>query len=148
MALLYTSLYSCRRGLYYCWVVDIMMKLLPNFLSLKHNFETFILSYKVDLCLVSCILFLQVGSRQYIVFPGRFIYTQRLKGANVNDKVSLSDEKLKNLNLICSLSYLCLPSVYVIILVSSFTCVLLVFQVSFYLMFGQYSSGWSSNLRP
>ncbi|CAA2988288.1 50S ribosomal L21, chloroplastic [Olea europaea subsp. europaea] len=82
-----------------------------------------------------------VGSRQYIVFPGRFIYTQRLKGANVNDKVSLSDEKLKNLNLICSLSYLCLPSVYVIILVSSFTCVLLVFQVSFYLMFGQYSSG-------
>ncbi|KAL0314193.1 UNVERIFIED_CONTAM: 50S ribosomal protein L21, chloroplastic [Sesamum angustifolium] len=27
-----------------------------------------------------------VGSRQYIVFPGRFIYTQRLKGANVNDK--------------------------------------------------------------
>lgn len=118
-----------------------MMKLLPNFLSLKHNFETFILSYKVDLCLVSCFLFLQVGSRQYIVFPGRFIYTQRLKGANVNDKVSLSDEKLKNLNLICSLSYLCLPSVYVIILVSSFTCVLLVFQVSFYLMFGQYSSG-------
>ncbi|RRT58335.1 hypothetical protein B296_00010640 [Ensete ventricosum] len=28
-----------------------------------------------------------VGSRQYIVFPGRFIYTQRLKGANVDDKV-------------------------------------------------------------
>ncbi|PKU71785.1 50S ribosomal protein L21, chloroplastic [Dendrobium catenatum] len=29
-----------------------------------------------------------IGSRQYIVIPGRFIYTQRLKGANVNDKVS------------------------------------------------------------
>ncbi|CAL9159203.1 unnamed protein product [Musa hybrid cultivar] len=29
-----------------------------------------------------------VGSRQYIVFPGRFIYTQRLKGANVDDKVT------------------------------------------------------------
>ncbi|URE04412.1 50S ribosomal protein L21, partial [Musa troglodytarum] len=28
-----------------------------------------------------------VGSRQYIVFRGRFIYTQRLKGANVDDKV-------------------------------------------------------------
>ncbi|EXB57726.1 50S ribosomal protein L21 [Morus notabilis] len=27
-----------------------------------------------------------IGSRQYIVFPGRFIYTQRLKGANINDK--------------------------------------------------------------
>ncbi|GAB2271938.1 hypothetical protein Dimus_006766 [Dionaea muscipula] len=31
-----------------------------------------------------------VGSRQYIVFPGRWIYTQRLKGANVNDKIILS----------------------------------------------------------
>ncbi|KAK9270972.1 hypothetical protein L1049_026560 [Liquidambar formosana] len=31
-----------------------------------------------------------IGSRQYIVFPGRFIYTQRLKGANVNDKIILS----------------------------------------------------------
>ncbi|XP_020574961.1 50S ribosomal protein L21, chloroplastic [Phalaenopsis equestris] len=31
-----------------------------------------------------------IGSRQYIVIPGRFIYTQRLKGANVNDKVILS----------------------------------------------------------
>lgn len=31
-----------------------------------------------------------VGSRQYIVFPGRFIYTQRLKGANVNDKIVLN----------------------------------------------------------
>ncbi|CAA2988287.1 50S ribosomal L21, chloroplastic [Olea europaea subsp. europaea] len=31
-----------------------------------------------------------VGSRQYIVFPGRFIYTQRLKGANVNDKITLN----------------------------------------------------------
>ncbi|KAJ0025623.1 hypothetical protein Pint_07727 [Pistacia integerrima] len=30
-----------------------------------------------------------IGSRQYIVFPGRYIYTQRLKGANVNDKVCL-----------------------------------------------------------
>ena len=29
----------------------------------------------------------QIGSRQYIVFPGRYIHTQRLKGANVNDKV-------------------------------------------------------------
>ncbi|XP_077241515.1 ribosomal protein L21 [Tasmannia lanceolata] len=31
-----------------------------------------------------------IGSRQYIVFPGRFLYTQRLKGANVNDKIILS----------------------------------------------------------
>ncbi|XP_052203448.1 50S ribosomal protein L21, chloroplastic [Diospyros lotus] len=31
-----------------------------------------------------------IGSRQYIVFPGRYIYTQRLKGANVNDKVTLN----------------------------------------------------------
>ncbi|XP_068663520.1 large ribosomal subunit protein bL21c [Aristolochia californica] len=31
-----------------------------------------------------------VGSRQYIVFPGRFINTQRLKGANVNDKIILN----------------------------------------------------------
>ncbi|KAM0947359.1 putative ribosomal protein L21 [Dioscorea sansibarensis] len=31
-----------------------------------------------------------VGSRQYIVFPGRFIYTQRLKGAKINDKIILS----------------------------------------------------------
>ncbi|KAL5558458.1 hypothetical protein UlMin_034669 [Ulmus minor] len=30
-----------------------------------------------------------IGSRQYIVFPGRFIYTQRLKDANVNDKIIL-----------------------------------------------------------
>uniref|UniRef100_A0A804P2H6 50S ribosomal protein L21, chloroplastic n=1 Tax=Zea mays TaxID=4577 RepID=A0A804P2H6_MAIZE len=27
-----------------------------------------------------------IGSRQYIVMPGRYIYTQRLKGANVNDQ--------------------------------------------------------------
>ncbi|GKV09062.1 hypothetical protein SLEP1_g20611 [Rubroshorea leprosula] len=31
-----------------------------------------------------------VGSRQYIVFPGRYIYTQRLKGANVDDKIVLN----------------------------------------------------------
>ncbi|XP_009413821.2 large ribosomal subunit protein bL21c [Musa acuminata AAA Group] len=31
-----------------------------------------------------------VGSRQYIVFPGRFIYTQRLKDANVDDKIILN----------------------------------------------------------
>ncbi|KAL6525223.1 hypothetical protein OROMI_030816 [Orobanche minor] len=31
-----------------------------------------------------------VGSRQYIVFPGRYIYIQRLKGANVNDKITLN----------------------------------------------------------
>ncbi|XP_010256399.1 PREDICTED: 50S ribosomal protein L21, chloroplastic [Nelumbo nucifera] len=31
-----------------------------------------------------------VGGRQYIVFPGRYIYTQRLKGANVNDKIILN----------------------------------------------------------
>ncbi|KMZ59698.1 putative 50S ribosomal protein L21 [Zostera marina] len=31
-----------------------------------------------------------IGSRQYIVFPGRFIYTQRLKGANVDDKIVLN----------------------------------------------------------
>ncbi|KAL1831096.1 hypothetical protein ACET3Z_000747 [Daucus carota] len=31
-----------------------------------------------------------IGGRQYIVFPGRFLYTQRLKGANVNDKVILN----------------------------------------------------------
>ncbi|KAH9616730.1 hypothetical protein KSS87_014852 [Heliosperma pusillum] len=31
-----------------------------------------------------------IGSRQYIVFPGRWINTQRLKGANANDKVLLN----------------------------------------------------------
>ncbi|CAK9309641.1 unnamed protein product [Citrullus colocynthis] len=31
-----------------------------------------------------------IGSRQYIVFPGRYIHTQRLKGANVNDKITLN----------------------------------------------------------
>ncbi|XVE60787.1 hypothetical protein DITRI_Ditri05aG0155000 [Diplodiscus trichospermus] len=31
-----------------------------------------------------------IGSRQYIVFPGRYLYTQRLKGANVNDKIVLN----------------------------------------------------------
>ncbi|PIN01716.1 Mitochondrial/chloroplast ribosomal L21 protein [Handroanthus impetiginosus] len=31
-----------------------------------------------------------VGSRQYIVFPGRYIYVQRLKGADVNDKITLN----------------------------------------------------------
>ncbi|KAL5843528.1 hypothetical protein ACOSQ4_009486 [Xanthoceras sorbifolium] len=31
-----------------------------------------------------------IGSRQYIVFPGRFLYTQRLKGADVNDKIILN----------------------------------------------------------
>lgn len=29
----------------------------------------------------------QVGGRQYIVFPGRYLYTQRLKDANVDDQV-------------------------------------------------------------
>ncbi|XP_050214693.1 50S ribosomal protein L21, chloroplastic [Mercurialis annua] len=31
-----------------------------------------------------------IGGRQYIVIPGRFLYVQRLKGANVNDKVALN----------------------------------------------------------
>ncbi|CAA6660466.1 unnamed protein product [Spirodela intermedia] len=31
-----------------------------------------------------------IGSRQYIVFPGRYITTQRLKGANVDDKIILN----------------------------------------------------------
>ncbi|XWS24822.1 hypothetical protein CRYUN_Cryun27aG0017800 [Craigia yunnanensis] len=31
-----------------------------------------------------------IGSRQYIVFPGRYLYTQRLKGANANDKIVLN----------------------------------------------------------
>ncbi|KAK1311540.1 hypothetical protein QJS10_CPA08g01112 [Acorus calamus] len=31
-----------------------------------------------------------VGGRQYIVFPGRFIYTQRLKGADESDKIILN----------------------------------------------------------
>ncbi|MFS7952650.1 putative ribosomal protein L21 [Helianthus anomalus] len=31
-----------------------------------------------------------IGGRQYIVFPGRFLYTQRLKGANVDDKIILN----------------------------------------------------------
>ncbi|XWS23357.1 hypothetical protein CRYUN_Cryun28dG0006400 [Craigia yunnanensis] len=31
-----------------------------------------------------------IGSRQYIVFPGRYLYTQRLKDANVNDKIVLN----------------------------------------------------------
>ncbi|KAL4574446.1 hypothetical protein LXL04_021278 [Taraxacum kok-saghyz] len=32
----------------------------------------------------------QIGGRQYIVFLGRFLYTQRLKGANVDDKIILN----------------------------------------------------------
>ncbi|KAK4760646.1 hypothetical protein SAY87_005539 [Trapa incisa] len=31
-----------------------------------------------------------IGSRQYIVFPGRFIHTQRLKGATADDKIILN----------------------------------------------------------
>lgn len=31
-----------------------------------------------------------IGSRQYIVIPGRWIYAPRLKGANVNDKIVLN----------------------------------------------------------
>lgn len=31
-----------------------------------------------------------IGSRQYIVMPGRYIYTQRLKDANVNDQIILN----------------------------------------------------------
>ncbi|KAK9048094.1 hypothetical protein SSX86_024864 [Deinandra increscens subsp. villosa] len=31
-----------------------------------------------------------VGGRQYIVFPGRFLYTQRLKDAKVDDKIILN----------------------------------------------------------
>ncbi|KAL4280251.1 hypothetical protein GQ457_03G029120 [Hibiscus cannabinus] len=31
-----------------------------------------------------------IGGRQYIVFPGRYLYTQRLKGANVDDKIVLN----------------------------------------------------------
>ncbi|KAM5574208.1 50S ribosomal protein L21, chloroplastic [Rosa sericea] len=31
-----------------------------------------------------------IGGRQYIVIPGRYIYTQRLKGAKVDDKVVLN----------------------------------------------------------
>ncbi|XP_010538924.1 PREDICTED: 50S ribosomal protein L21, chloroplastic [Tarenaya hassleriana] len=31
-----------------------------------------------------------VGGRQYIVFPGRYLYTQRLKDANVDDKIVLN----------------------------------------------------------
>ncbi|CAN8303388.1 unnamed protein product [Cochlearia groenlandica] len=31
-----------------------------------------------------------VGGRQYIVFPGRYLYTQRLKDANVNDQIVLN----------------------------------------------------------
>ena len=41
----------------------------------------------IDTCVMYCVDLVQIGSRQYIVFPGRWIYTQRLKGANVNDKV-------------------------------------------------------------
>ncbi|KAL0716194.1 hypothetical protein Bca4012_065516 [Brassica carinata] len=32
----------------------------------------------------------QVGGRQYIVFPGRYLYTQRLKDANVDDQIVLN----------------------------------------------------------
>ncbi|KAF7127456.1 hypothetical protein RHSIM_Rhsim11G0058800 [Rhododendron simsii] len=32
----------------------------------------------------------QVGGRQFFVIPGRYIYTQRFKGAKVNDKVILN----------------------------------------------------------
>jgi len=38
-----------------------------------------------DICAV-----VMIGSRQYIVMPGRYIYTQRLKGANVNDQIILN----------------------------------------------------------
>ncbi|KAJ3692192.1 hypothetical protein LUZ60_012542 [Juncus effusus] len=31
-----------------------------------------------------------IGSRQYIVYPGRFLTLQRLKGANVDDKIILN----------------------------------------------------------
>ncbi|KAJ4881478.1 hypothetical protein Rs2_38533 [Raphanus sativus] len=31
-----------------------------------------------------------VGGRQYIVFPGRYLYTQRLKDANVDDQIVLN----------------------------------------------------------
>ncbi|KAJ8748249.1 hypothetical protein K2173_000821 [Erythroxylum novogranatense] len=31
-----------------------------------------------------------VGGRQYIVIPGRFLYVKRLKGAKVNDKITLN----------------------------------------------------------
>ncbi|XP_022718243.1 50S ribosomal protein L21, chloroplastic [Durio zibethinus] len=31
-----------------------------------------------------------IGSRQFIVIPGRYLYVQRLKGANVNDKIVLN----------------------------------------------------------
>ncbi|PIN23345.1 Mitochondrial/chloroplast ribosomal L21 protein [Handroanthus impetiginosus] len=34
--------------------------------------------------------FAVVGSRQFIVFPGRYIYIQRLKGADVNNKITLN----------------------------------------------------------
>ncbi|KAI3780131.1 hypothetical protein L2E82_10065 [Cichorium intybus] len=35
-------------------------------------------------------VFRVIGGRQYIVFRGRFLYAQRLKGVNVADKVSLN----------------------------------------------------------
>ncbi|PWA87445.1 ribosomal protein L21 [Artemisia annua] len=40
-----------------------------------------------------------IGGRQYIVFPGRFLYTQRLKGAAVDDKVSIKHNFLSILPL-------------------------------------------------
>ncbi|KAF3774583.1 50S ribosomal protein L21 [Nymphaea thermarum] len=40
---------------------------------------------------VFAVVMVRVGSRQYIVFPGRFLYVQRLKGANVNDKIILNN---------------------------------------------------------
>ncbi|KAJ4963045.1 hypothetical protein NE237_022984 [Protea cynaroides] len=42
------------------------------------------------LCLLLGYCCSHVGSRQYIIHSGRFIYTQRLKGANVNDKIILN----------------------------------------------------------
>ncbi|KFK26974.1 hypothetical protein AALP_AA8G317700 [Arabis alpina] len=33
---------------------------------------------------------IMVGGRQYIVFPGRYLYTSRLKDANVNDQIVLN----------------------------------------------------------
>ncbi|AAF79387.1 F15O4.7 [Arabidopsis thaliana] len=33
---------------------------------------------------------IMVGGRQYIVFPGRYLYTQRLKDANVDDQIVLN----------------------------------------------------------
>ncbi|KAL5065426.1 hypothetical protein RYX36_027163, partial [Vicia faba] len=42
-----------------------------------------------------------IGGRQYFVHPGRWLIVQRLKGAKVNDKISLHKVLLVGTNTSC-----------------------------------------------